>query len=297
MTGVGVAKQNTHELPKFRLLQRDLGVSRATLLGHLQLMWCAANTVAWSTGLPVFPDGEHVEAAAEWEGEPNRFFEAAVRRGWLDARETGGYVPHDYWAHAPDWVKKKIVRMRDERRRGPGNSSHISTESGHSPPLAANDGQRRTSSDNGGQRQPMAGNTNTDQDRDKNAESNRTRARGVGGPVAVGSILVSAVSELDRNSLDAMVERITAATREGEETGWPLWWRDAIEQECLYFEGEGLGVIWDALAKLENARGDNGKGEGPFHDPGKFMVAQWLGFCRAKKRKWGSFPRPRGMRR
>jgi hypothetical protein len=106
-----MAKQNTINLPKFRLLCSDLHVPRAHVIGYLEMLWEVAHIIG-----PVFVDSEEVEAAAEWQGDLGVFTDSCVRRKWLDRLEDGRLQIHDYQDHAPKWVKDR-ERLRELRKQ------------------------------------------------------------------------------------------------------------------------------------------------------------------------------------
>lgn len=115
-----MARQTLNRLPKFAVLCRVLGLPRAVVRGHLELMWDCAH----ETGNPVFDGVEEVEAAAEWDGEPGALVAALTRHsasgkpGWLDLLPNGCYEIHHYWDHCPEYVKKRAHREIERRKNG-----------------------------------------------------------------------------------------------------------------------------------------------------------------------------------
>jgi hypothetical protein len=91
-----------HGLKFRRLLRRLPEVSAPLLVGYLELMW----QTAWSSGIVAFSDGDDAELGAEWEGEPGRLVAALLEGRWLDQSELGLEI-HDWWEHAPDYVRKR----------------------------------------------------------------------------------------------------------------------------------------------------------------------------------------------
>jgi hypothetical protein len=65
-------------------------------------MWMTA----WNSGVVSFESREDVELAAEWSGEPGGFVSALLEERWLDETELGLEI-HDWWDHAPDYVRKR----------------------------------------------------------------------------------------------------------------------------------------------------------------------------------------------
>ena len=98
---------------KFRRLSLTLG-GDAIARGHLELMWDSA----YESGDEVLGDGIDVELAAGWRGEGGVLVTAMVKTGFLDvlpAEDGEVFVIHDFWHHAPAYVRKRRTR-EDERR-------------------------------------------------------------------------------------------------------------------------------------------------------------------------------------
>ncbi len=96
--------------PKTIKLERRLGPP-----GFKGLLWL------WSWASRNRPDGdfsgmdiEDIELAAKWTGEENKFFETLVKLKWLDVKEDGGYVLHDWEEHNP-WVAESDSRSEKSR--------------------------------------------------------------------------------------------------------------------------------------------------------------------------------------
>jgi hypothetical protein len=103
---------------KFLRLGRVLG-SNALALGHLELIWHAAN----ETGDPIIGDADDVEILAQWQGERGALVKALLEcgsaggAGFIDAVDGGRYAVHDYAHHAPDYVRKRAAREEERRKR------------------------------------------------------------------------------------------------------------------------------------------------------------------------------------
>jgi len=126
--------------PKFRVACRRLNIPEAYLLGHLEFLWASAN----ECGNPSFSCHEAVEAAARWVGEDGGLTEVISKPGsnFIDLDESGGYTIHDYWDHAPDYVRKRKSREDDRKVKSLGNSSTDRS-------VADNGEQRQNSAENG----------------------------------------------------------------------------------------------------------------------------------------------------
>lgn len=88
---------------------------RALAFGALGLIW----EVAYENGDPLVGDELSVEAAADWRGQPGHLCRALVECGFLSATEAG-YVVHDFWTHAPAYVRKR--RKRELERHAAGQA-------------------------------------------------------------------------------------------------------------------------------------------------------------------------------
>jgi hypothetical protein len=109
-----MARPSLDQSSKFKLLVRRLGIPKPYALGLLETLW----RTAWENGEPVVGTAEEVEAAAEWPGEPGLFFKAMSSGRWLDDLGDGRWAIHDFWDHAPDYVRKRRVREMERRAKG-----------------------------------------------------------------------------------------------------------------------------------------------------------------------------------
>lgn len=119
---------------KFKRLCRDLDLPRPYVRGLLETMWDCAH----ECGEPVLGDSKDVEHAAEWPGEQGVFFEALRSCGWIDELSSGLWEIHDYWDHAPNYVKKR--RQRELERKISGEKLRTTADNGR---------QRQTTAPNG----------------------------------------------------------------------------------------------------------------------------------------------------
>lgn len=108
-----VAHSSLRNNRKFKLLCRQLsGHWRATIAGCLDFLWQAAHedrTVVGDGMLKGWTE-EHIEAAAEWEGERGLFVKSAVSVGFL-VYDGSTYGIHDYADWAPKYVKERWKRL------------------------------------------------------------------------------------------------------------------------------------------------------------------------------------------
>jgi hypothetical protein len=99
---------------KLPRLARAAGVRIAEALGLLEFLWHAQHEACDET----IGDALDVETLARWEGEPGKLVAALVEARFVDVREDGVHVVHDFWDHAPDFVRKR--REREDARRARG---------------------------------------------------------------------------------------------------------------------------------------------------------------------------------
>jgi len=126
---------------KFKTLIRELGIPKPYVVGLLEVMWACANEM----GNPVLGAPKDVESAAEWPGEKNVFFEALSVDGWIDKTESGEWEIHDFWDHAPDYVRRRRVREIEREKRGEtlaGLRSKAGKKSGESRRKQAEDDEK-----------------------------------------------------------------------------------------------------------------------------------------------------------
>lgn len=118
---------------KFKSLCRKLALPKPYVRGLLETMWDCAH----ECGNPILGTAEDVEAAAEWPGEPGIFAVAVI--GFVDPLPDGRFEIHDYWDHAPDYVKKR--RQRELEREEAGAKLEHSADNGRQWQTTADNGQ------------------------------------------------------------------------------------------------------------------------------------------------------------
>ena len=102
--------------PKLPRLARLLGVPIAEALGLCEFLWQAQ----YAKATEVVGDVIDAEINARWEGEPGRCVAAMLDDGvrLLDRAAGGVLSVHDFWDHAPDYVKER--RKTELKRRAAG---------------------------------------------------------------------------------------------------------------------------------------------------------------------------------
>ena len=101
-----MAKMSLESSPKYRRLvaiaKRDLGINKAELRGLLEQLWDVSHSIG-----PSFKDHIDVEVSAQWEGVEGRFTALLASEKWLDEKGDKTLEIHDYFDHAPHWVKER----------------------------------------------------------------------------------------------------------------------------------------------------------------------------------------------
>lgn len=96
---------------KFRRLALEVG-GNASARGHLELLWDSA----YEAGDELVGDAVDVELAADWKGTPGVLASAMTRAGFLDELD-GSFTIHDFWHHAPAYVRKRRTRENERRSK------------------------------------------------------------------------------------------------------------------------------------------------------------------------------------
>jgi len=138
-------KRNTDSLPKFKGLMKELGLPRYAVMGVLEAIWELTGKHAPRGNVGKFSNQEIADDLG-WEGDADKLIAALVTHRWIDACRTHRLVIHDWKDHAPDWLKKAVVRSGE---------SWAEPDSGSQwQPVAASGGQRQPVAASGSQWQP-----------------------------------------------------------------------------------------------------------------------------------------------
>lgn len=116
-----MARPTLDRCVKFKALVRRLGLPRPVVRGLLETMWDVAN----ECGNPVLGTEEDVELAAEWPSDvmpetfkPGAWFAALKDGRWIDPTPDGRWEIHDYFDHAPDYVRDRADREAQRMKKG-----------------------------------------------------------------------------------------------------------------------------------------------------------------------------------
>ena len=124
-------KIGTTTHPKFRRLQRELGLPAYAVVGPLESLWMLAAQFAEDGDLSRFSALEIADYAG-WEGDETKLVEALIACRWLD-RNDQTLTIHDWVDHRPDYLSDR-VRKRAERSK----NAEFSNPSGECPDLSGN---------------------------------------------------------------------------------------------------------------------------------------------------------------
>jgi hypothetical protein len=129
---------------KFRAAARAIN-NTPLLRGCLEMIWDAAN----DTLDDVIGSAEDVEEVAGWKGKRGALVAVltAHESNFLDQRADGQYVIHDYWEHAPDYVRKRAQRAEvgpyGRTPNGGQTADKRRTNGGHHPTTVPPNGASR----------------------------------------------------------------------------------------------------------------------------------------------------------
>ncbi len=98
--------------PKLRRFMRALGVGKAAAIGHLHLLWYWALDYAGADGDITEYDAEEIAAAAEWDGDEKKLWEALRASGFIDVDPS----THSAFLHNWDDYAGKLQQRKQANR-------------------------------------------------------------------------------------------------------------------------------------------------------------------------------------
>ena len=111
---------------------------KAAALGILEGIWAPA----YEAGNDVIGDEIDVAFAADWTGKPQELVDFLLtaggpgQPGFIDVTKVEGssvYRIHDFWHHAPDYVRKRRYREQQRKNKGDSLKDGDRSPSGQSP--------------------------------------------------------------------------------------------------------------------------------------------------------------------
>jgi hypothetical protein len=227
-----MARTTLQNNAKFKLLCRRLGLARVHVRGHLETLWDSAH----ECGNPVIGSPEHVEAAAEWEGEVGALFKA-LQEGWIDEADPGKWELHDYWDHAPEYVRKRRIREQQREATGDALKRQTTADNGSHPPP------------NGGQRQSSAAERRTTADeRTESAPNGKPRTPAPTPTLTSPPSAHSTAGEREDGWIAEARDRIMAAYPPASTGG-------ELDAERAIFEMQRLGMLFPDGEQVQHRRG------------------------------------------
>lgn len=128
--------ESHQSLAKHRKTLRAAGrlqVDRATLIGHLHLLWWWGLDNAGIDGELGDVTAYEIALAAEWPGDPEAFVEALVDAGFID-RDESGLRLHDWYDYAGKLnERRERERQRSRQRRAADQRSTVQRPSERPP--------------------------------------------------------------------------------------------------------------------------------------------------------------------
>ena len=110
-----------------------------TTVGILEIFWHFAYLHAPAGDVGKWSDDE-IEAACYWQGEPGKLTSSLVACGFVEECVRSRLVIHDWYEHAPEFIKKRVQRKTmnfaeaQPPEETPDPSRHVQTPSDHATP-------------------------------------------------------------------------------------------------------------------------------------------------------------------
>ena len=102
-------KRGTPEHPKTLALMEELGVSKPTAVGLLELLWHFTARFAPRGDIGRFGN-RAISSAVGWDGDPDALIAALVKCRWLDEDKEHRLIVHDWSEHADSAVRMWLAR-------------------------------------------------------------------------------------------------------------------------------------------------------------------------------------------
>lgn len=125
-----MAKSSVISSGKFLHLVETLGLPEPHVLGLLEFMWQSA----YASCNPRFKTAKSLEIAARWKGQDGAFASAVSDpvHNFVDVKRDGTFEIHDFWDHAPEYVKKR-KKYSDHQKNGVKRRQSKTFHVGESP--------------------------------------------------------------------------------------------------------------------------------------------------------------------
>ena len=124
--------------PKTKRAARELGVSRVLMIGHLHLFWHWALDYAQDGDLSDYEPAD-IADAADWDGDPQQFFNALLNcgpgdsAGFIEYDAENRLVIHDWWEYAGKLIARRQAdaerKKQDRAAKSEGSMGYVAQTS------------------------------------------------------------------------------------------------------------------------------------------------------------------------
>ena len=104
--------------PKLHMLAEDLGITIPETVGHLHLLWWWALDYCQDGYLTKYKG--FIPIASQWQGDKDLFINSLIKHNWLDEKEDGELVIHDWLDYTGGLI---LVREKDAERKRKARTS------------------------------------------------------------------------------------------------------------------------------------------------------------------------------
>jgi hypothetical protein len=226
-------KLGTTAHPKFRRLQRELGLPLYAVVGLLESLWMLAAQFAEDGDLSRFPSQEIADYTG-YEGDATQLVETLIACRWLD-RNDQELTIHDWIEHRPDYLADRM-RKRTERAEKAKNTG---ISENHAGTYREDLSMSATVQDIPGKSLPNP--TQPNQTKPIQTQPHQTTTQPISGDAVDWSVRWS-VGVVEKSFVDSVVETANRFTRLkvklDRELIWQVAWvgcefdRDSINDAC-----------------------------------------------------------------
>lgn len=96
---------------KVKRLKKLLGKPLYCAMGVLESLWQLCMECCDEGNIGKFSN-EEIADHIEWEGDPNLLISALTESGWLDTCSDERLIVHDWFAHCPEFIRKRIEKRK-----------------------------------------------------------------------------------------------------------------------------------------------------------------------------------------
>ena len=129
--------------PKLHMLAEDLGITIPETVGHLHLLWWWALDYCQDGYLTKYRG--FIPIASQWQGDKDLFINSLIKHNWLDEKEDGELVIHDWLDYTGGLI---LVREKDAERKRKARTSKNAKNSANKDDWEVNDTLNKSSKTN-----------------------------------------------------------------------------------------------------------------------------------------------------